>query len=218
MITESWCNSEINDNVLKVCGYELNSDLRKDRCDTNNGIGGGLLVYARKGLVILPSDEKSDFNQFVNFKVLTNNFTTNVILIYRPPSSNKQNCDKLLDIIKNAPTDSVIVGDINYPAIDWKNLSCEGQGKDFLNTCLDKGFHQYVTFATHSRNNILDLVLSNNENILNVENLGPLGNSDHVMLLITTNHGLDEEETSYTKFDWRKADYRAMNEELSKAN
>lgn len=218
MITESWCNSEINDNVLKVCGYELNSDLRKDRCDTNNGFGGGLLVYARKGLVILPSDEKSDFNQFVNFKVLTNNFTTNVILIYRPPSSNKQNCDKLLDIIKNAPTDSVIVGDINYPAIDWKNLSCEGQGKDFLNTCLDKGFHQYVTFATHSRNNILDLVLSNNENILNVENLGPLGNSDHVMLLITTNHGLDEEETSYTKFDWRKADYRAMNEELSKVN
>ena len=215
LITESWCNSEISDDVIKLNGYELVSELRKDRSDTTNGIGGGLLVYARNGLVILPSDEYNDFNQFVNFKVMTNVTYTNVILIYRPPSSTKNNCDKLLDILKNAPKDTMIIGDINYPLIDWNNLSCEGQGKEFLNVCLDFNFNQYVDFPTHSRNNILDLVLSNDESILSVDNLGPLGNSDHVMLLVVTNHEVKHETTTNVRYNWRKADYDAMKSEIN---
>ena len=109
----------------------------------------------------------------------------------------------------------MIIGDINYPLIDWNNLSCEGQGKEFLNVCLDFNFNQYVDFPTHSRNNILDLVLSNDESILSVDNLGPLGNSDHVMLLVVTNHEVKHETTTNVRYNWRKADYDAMKSEIN---
>ena len=41
---------------LNINGYELLMDLRRDRSDTANGIGGGLIVYARNGLAVLPCD------------------------------------------------------------------------------------------------------------------------------------------------------------------
>ena len=55
-----------------------------------------------------------------------------------------------------------------------------------MNACIDNNFNQHIDFPTHNKNNILDLVLCNNECVLNVENLGPLSNSDHVMILINT--------------------------------
>jgi hypothetical protein len=46
LLTETWCNSTIPDAFLTLEGYRLETDLRRDRTDTRNGIGGGLLVYA----------------------------------------------------------------------------------------------------------------------------------------------------------------------------
>ena len=66
LITESWCNANIEDNILNITGFELIKDLRSDRTDTTNSIGGGLLVHARKRLVILSIDKVNDFNQYVN--------------------------------------------------------------------------------------------------------------------------------------------------------
>lgn len=214
LVTESWCNSNISDNVLKISNYELVSELRKDRHDTTNGIGGGLLVYSRKGLEVLPCDKYNNFNQYVSFKVSCNNSIINVFLVYRPPNCLKENCDKLIEILENAPNNSILIGDFNYPGVDWDNLTSDNKSLTFLNTCIDKNFSQYVDFPTHSRNNILDLVLSNNDNIVNVENLGPLSNSDHVMLLITTNFYVKNEVNSYVRYDWKNADFLKMENEM----
>ena len=47
---------------LRLIGYYyLEPNLRYDRCDTQFGIGGGLLVYVRNGLHVLPIDNKYDF-------------------------------------------------------------------------------------------------------------------------------------------------------------
>ncbi len=125
LITESWCNKTISDNVLKVIGYDLISDLRKDRTDTTNGIGGGILVYAKNGLAVLSIDNFSDFNQYAHFKISTSLCDMNIFLIYRPPSSSKSNNEMLCNLIKNAPKDSLIIGDINFPKIDWNNLTSD---------------------------------------------------------------------------------------------
>ena len=72
--------------------YVLEPDMRRDSTDTTNGIGGGLLVYAKQGLRILPCDKFNDeFNQFSCFKIETNGTLLNIVLVYRPPSSNIQN-------------------------------------------------------------------------------------------------------------------------------
>ena len=65
LLSETWCNSSTNLASLSIENYELMTDLKRDRNDTANGIGGGLLVYARNGLAVLPCDENSDFNQAV---------------------------------------------------------------------------------------------------------------------------------------------------------
>ena len=202
---------------MYLTNYDLISELRNDRTDTADGRGGGLLVYVKKGLQILPVDKNSDFNQYVCFNVLNSNVTTHVILVYRPPNSSSTNTDKLCDIVKNAPKNSLIIGDINFPAIDWINLICDNSnGKNFMNACIDSNFSQYVDFATCTRPpyNVLDLVLCNNDSILNVENLGPLSNSDHVMLFIETDYDTNYDIDDIVKKDWRNADFEKLNYDL----
>lgn len=69
LICETWCNEQIS-RILNIDGYYIDPDLRFDRRDTFNGIGGGLIVYAKDGLVIKPLSIRNDFNQFVQFEVL----------------------------------------------------------------------------------------------------------------------------------------------------
>ncbi len=73
LLTETWCNGTVDNAVLTLPGYTLVTDLRQDRIDTANGIGGGLLVYSREGIKISPNDNLSDnnFNQFCSFKLTT---------------------------------------------------------------------------------------------------------------------------------------------------
>ena len=64
LLCETWCNTNTSNATLNIKGYELQQNLRRDRNDTTNGIGGGLLVYTRDGLVILPCDDENSFNQY----------------------------------------------------------------------------------------------------------------------------------------------------------
>jgi hypothetical protein len=69
LVTESWCHERISDAYLAIPGFQLQPELRVDRMDTANGIGGGLLVYSRDGLDILPCDKVLNFNQYAKFTV-----------------------------------------------------------------------------------------------------------------------------------------------------
>jgi hypothetical protein len=105
--------------ALSIENYMLETELRKDRTDTGNGIGGGLLVYSRAGLKILPHDKHggSSFNQFCAFTIATTGRKLNIILAYRPPSSDQTNTAELCEILRNLEADSILVGDINLPGI-----------------------------------------------------------------------------------------------------
>ncbi len=85
LICETWCRPDITAAFLQLPGYELIPDLRKDREDTVNGVGGGLLVYARNGLVVLKCDTGCVFNQHCSFKVMTEKDQLNITLVYCPP-------------------------------------------------------------------------------------------------------------------------------------
>ena len=73
MLTETWCNNTVENSLLNLTGYDLHSDLRQDRADTRQGVGGGLLVYVKTGITILAHDNTvtdSRFNQYSSFEVL----------------------------------------------------------------------------------------------------------------------------------------------------
>ena len=75
--------------MLNVRGYYIEPELRVDRNDTMNGIGGGLIVYIKKGLIIKPSSIINSFNQFCQFELVNEDNrkqNLNITLIYRPSS------------------------------------------------------------------------------------------------------------------------------------
>jgi len=183
LVTESWCNDQISNAYLSIPGYQLQPDLRVDRKDTTNGAGGGLLTYSRDGVDILPNDHTADFIQYSTFKVRTNSLTTTLYLVYRPPSSTDMK--GMVEIIKNVGPNSILIGDFNLPGIDWQAGTSDRKSKDFLEAADEKFLEQLVEFPTHTRGNILDLVLTNASHLIDsVEPVGRIGKSDHEMLLV----------------------------------
>jgi hypothetical protein len=47
LLTETWCNTTIDNATLTIPGYNLEAELRRDREDTGQGVGRGLIVYAQ---------------------------------------------------------------------------------------------------------------------------------------------------------------------------
>ena len=104
--------------------------------------------------------------------------------MYRPLSSNEANTSELCKLLKLSSKNSLFLGDFNFPSIDWNLKTCDRKSENFLQAVEENEYDQLVDFKTHICGNILDLALSNRpENIINVEPLGNLANSDHTIIL-----------------------------------
>ncbi len=219
LISETWCNSEIQNAILNVPGYEILNDLRCDRNDTHLGKGGGLIVYAKPEMCILPDDSKFDFNQCCRFTVTCGGEKWLVTLVYRPPSSPPENCELLLKLLDGLPPNSLLVGDFNYPYIDWSDLTTTARGRGFLDKCVENNLEQMVLSPTHIKGNILDLVLTNNpEKIVDILYTGRVGKSDHETLVIEISVPTNKQEYREAKAIWSKANWEEMKKECAKIN
>ena len=94
--------------------------------------------------------------------MLTGSEKWQVTLAYRPPSSTPENNEKL-DMLASSLNNSnpILIGNFNYPGIDWRNSTSDSKGRTFLEACIENGLYQLVDFPTHTKGNTLDLVLSN---------------------------------------------------------
>ena len=99
------------------------------------------------------------------------------------------NTNCLADLIENCEKKCIILGDFNLPTLSLDSnftpdAKCrrvhEAINNAFLQNCVD--------FPTHARGNKLDLALHNiPEAIVNVEDCGNLGNSDHSIIKLELN-------------------------------
>ena len=182
LICESWCNDCTDNASLTIPNYQLETDFRTDRTDTGNGMGGGLLVYSKVGMKLLSCDKFKDnaFNQYCAFKLRTASAQLTVILAYRPPASNTDNLILLCELIQNMGENTILIGDLNLPSIDWASGTGDAKGRRLMDAVVDGGLSQLVTFPTHNKGNCLDLVITNcSDKIISVYDDGILGNSDH---------------------------------------
>jgi len=114
------------------------------------------------------------------------------------------------------------MGDFNYGHIDWSIGACESGATEecrlFLE-CLQEGFiTQYVTSKTTERL-LLDLVLTNEPELINeVENLGKFATSGHSLLYWKINVGREETSMKVIRFDYNKMDLNGIREELRICN
>jgi hypothetical protein len=197
-----------------VEGYDLQPELRKDRADTTNGIGGGLLVYVRNGLNVLPINKNLAMGQYCSFKLDDGWGGLNFSPVYRSPNSAPETMDTLEDFIRQADKNNVIMGDFNLPGIDWSKKSATGgRDKQFLQACMESDLEQVVDFPTQVRGNVLDLVLTNvPERVVEVKDVGRLGRSDHMMIQVSIETNKKEVKTTESVPNWGRADWASIRE------
>ena len=220
LITESWCHGEITNAYLTLPGYDLQTDLRLDREDTARGAGGGLLVYVKNGLTVLPDDKVSNFCQHCNFKLVTGHEELKFTLLYRSPNAPAETIIELAGLISKVERNSIILGDFNLPGIDWQSGTAAGHGSiSVKEACDDTFLEQLVGFPTHVKGNTLDLLLTNiPERVLDIESIGRLGSSDHMILKIQVAIGKPKEKSDTRIPNWRKADWHSIKNKLRQAN
>ena len=206
---------------LHLQGYDL-------FCSDFSG-SRGVCLYCKSSL----KADKYDNSKFNDFKeslwcsvpVDKNNFIL-VGVIYRSPSSSTDNDTRLMDLIteaiRNCKPHLLIMGDFNFPDINWEEWSSGGKdtsSNTFLSTLYDNFLFQHIEFPTRYRENmnpsLLDLVITNEENtILNIHSTEPLGKRDHIVLIFEYCCQLVVPVATYTRYLYDKGDYELINEDL----
>ena len=108
----------------------------------------------------------------------------------------------------------IIMGDFNYGDIDWDLRKSGNLGKEFLDLVDDCFLWQHVKVPTRGKN-ILDLVLSSEENMIeDLEVRGPVANSDHNLITFRLMYKTEEEDKRKINYKYDKADYVAIQEKI----
>ena len=149
--------------------------------------------------------------QFCELTVKTKAEDLNIILVYRSPNSSTENTDKLCQVVRRMRSNTILIGDINLPGINWTAGTSDQRGRGLLEAVLEEGVDQLVEFPTHIKGNILDLILTNcPQKILSVEDAGRLGNSDHEILLVEVEVAQIKEDANLIRPNWLKADIAGL--------
>ena len=212
-ITESWTNNDVANDYLSIQGYELAA--RRDRNDTDRGRGGGILVYAKKNIDLVVEEDRPDFNQGVSICMKFLDKSVKLHVIYRSPNSSRNNDEALARWVKEMSGKNVLIGDFNFPDIDWTSGCAGGKGREFYDATAEMFMEQHVEEATHRSGNMLDLVLCDQEGMVKeVTGEGRLGKSDHdivsFLLCVQPNKTTNQRMT----MDFRKAKFEVMRERM----
>ena len=109
----------------------------------------------------------------------------------------------------------MFVGDFNLPGINWEAGSARGGDEALLEMMQDRGFVQMVDFPTHTKGNLLDLVVTNIPGkVSNICDMGRLGTSDHVIIQFDLALGAGPRMGKKMVTDWKRAGWTKIKEGL----
>ena len=216
-VTESWTNDDIGNDVLRIQGYEIID--RLDRNDTDRGRGGGIIVYAKNNVDIMAEDGKTSFNQCSTVKINSKGEDVRLHVIYRSPNSAKTNDEDLCKWMREMRGQNVLIGDFNFPDIDWSLGTAGSRGREFYDTTMEMFMEQHITEATHRSGNILDLVLCDQEiMVTGVTMEGRVGKSDHDIVVFNLCVTKPKDPGHRLLPNYRKAEFEKMREALRKTD
>ena len=226
-LTEFGAACSISDSELGVDGYTL---YRGDHSDGKGGLGRGVGVYVHDSLnhSACPAldNEAFDCSTWSMIK-LKNNKVLLLGVVYRSPNSSMDNNQKLVSMMRQAeamkPDYLLICEDFNLPMIDWSLHQSRDSENSFSNCFLsmvdDVNLFQHVRDSTRfrgSQNSCLDLIFTNEENMVNeIEELPPLGKSDHVCQkwkLVVSEPIF--RNTERVRLNFKRANWEAIKKEL----
>ena len=214
LLTETWAHPEINDQELKIANFNIVA--REDRKDTQKGRGGGVVIYVNSRLnleVIKEISNNIKSTQICGIKLRG----VELYNIYRSPNQDRQEDTKLFEFLANRRKDCIIIGDFNYPQVDWNTLTTTSDHEhlaSFMEASQDSYLTQIIKQSTHEGGNTLDLVLTNCENAIteDVQILEEQKVSDHFPLLLNVNQKIQHQNTTELIHNYRIADFNKYRE------
>ena len=168
----------------------------------------GLLLYYKESLSVIEINMKTLFQEKLCIRFLASRDFLNILLVYRSPNSLTENNELFINMLEEfmlLKGEHLLLGDFNFPEINWLTSSCAGSHTKIENMFLkfleDNFMIQHITeptrFRTGQTPHLLDLVVTSREIIDSIRYLSPLGGSDHsiitfrVCLEIAGNFGCD---------------------------
>jgi len=226
-------NSKVTSDSTEMCEYQLKGyDMFYVNQSPNEG--RGLILYVKQELEATPVSFNVQFQESIWTSISIDANTKNSMLIgciYRNPNSTDENNYQLLQLLKEANSNRyasvLILGDFNYPHINWDlehiNNGGDSDTAKFLETIKDTFLFQHIRTPTRSRScqtsNILDLVFTREEEeIKDLVIEAPLGHSDHAVITFRMCCDKEVTVTNTVKYLYDKGDYHSMFQELSRIN
>ena len=231
VITETHLNPNIFDAEVQIKNYNLQ---RADRAD--NRKGGGVAIYSHDSIAISSVEMFSDKHcQAVLLYSESHNFI--ISGVYRPPDaplgSFTNMITKIQDFINkyNNP-DIMIQGDLNFPNVIWSNSTIksgksteDNKSAQLLLDFMDRNFMtQLVEENTRDNKNILDVIITNNAELLHditVEKCKITSDHDLVKCDIlnlfkkpTETDAPYKPSSEFDRWNWNKAKWNPIREEL----
>ena len=142
-------------------------------------------------------------------------------LVYRSPSSDPENNELLLELIKliadSKASHKLIMGDFNFPKLDWvgnRGDSGGPQARNFKVACDDAFLIQHMQQPTRIRKgqepSLVDLVFTNRDDMMcDISLLPGLGKSDH-SIIISSLACSPFNKRKQARFNYRKADFNQL--------
>lgn len=209
--------SKVKNLQLKLSEFNLNGyNILSNDLDINSR---GIIVYIDKNIEFSVIECNITFDEYILIKIKTNdNSYLTICVIYRSPNSSEINNESLFNIFRfvlNQNSKVMFIGDFNFPGINWNEWISKDNNRlemKFISVLQDNFLIQNVMFLTRARGSdnphTLDLVISNDDFIEEIQNLAPLGKSDHSVLLISSS--VLNKKQYQNKLNFKKGDYEGL--------
>ena len=190
-VTETWLHEHIKDAQLNIKGFNIS------RSDRSNRGGGGVLLYSHCNYPVseggcISYDDSYCQVLFVKFSCLK----LGVFVLYRPPEAPNGKFSSALGFVNKCIEKELegsfqicIVGDFNFPDIDWKTekilrgqtTQSQESAREFLTFLNSHFMNQCVDKPTRGPNT-LDLFCVDNPSLVQASTVSPIELSDHSLV------------------------------------
>ena len=195
------------------------------RCDRTKRKGGGTIIYIHENI---PFSQESTYDDTVcqaTFCILQT-LSTIIMNVYRPPDATLKSFSTLLHHaqafldanMKEKHYDINIMGDFNFPNIDWTSSTCvsslgreQHESGEALLNFIDHNILVQIVDKPTRNGNILELFLTNNERIIRNIDVTETKMSDHDLVSVNLLYNCMSDATSSPQPNFEESSFRSLN-------